>query len=237
MKINTKSFLLFLSLILVVPIFSSENLKFTTIQGSAFPYVAEKVVKEAYRRIGIDIIVDFYPGKRSLILSNEGKKYDGELYRIGGVEKRFPNLIPIPVPIHLLEGMVFTKDTKFDVNGWDSLRPYKIGVRRGIAFTFRGTQGMNSVPVNSNKQLFEMLDKGRLDIVVLARMNALKYFQKTKFPNIKILEPAVEVHKMYHYVHKKNAHLIPKLVLALKDMEKEGLIKQFRNEHIQELLK
>ncbi len=39
---------------------------------------------------------------------------------------------------------------------------------------------------------------------------------------------------MYHYLNKKNKHLVPKLTSVLQDMEKEGLIKKIKDDYIKE---
>lgn len=233
MKTKTIFFLLFLFLL---PLFSSQKLKFAGIHNSIISEITQKVIKEAYSRMGIEISIDYYPAKRSLIISNEGIDYDGELHRIGGIEKNFPNLVPIPIPINLLEGVVVTNKVHFEINGWKSLKPYLIGVRRGIVFTTNGTAGMNRVVLNTNEHLFQMLDAQRIDIVVISRINALKYIPEEQRLKLKILEPPIEVYNMYHYLHKKNAHLIPKLTSILKEMQKEGIIQKIRNDFIKTLI-
>ena len=232
MKVKTIVSLLFLC---VLSLFSSQQLKLVTVQNSVVSHVTHKVIKEAYRRLGLTISLDYYPAKRSLALSNEGVFYDGELHRIGGMEKKYPNLIPIWVPIYLLEGVIVTSGVDFDVKGWDSLNPYSIAVRRGISFTVNGTKGMNRVILNSNEHLFQLLDNQRVDIIVLSRINALKQIQNQKYSNLKILEPPVQVYKMYHYLHKKNAHLVPKLKSVLKDMQEEGVIQKIKSDYIRSL--
>lgn len=232
MKIKTIFFLLFLFLL---PLFSSQKLKFTGIQNSVINEVTLKVLKEAYSRMGIEISIDFYPAKRSLIISNDGINYDGEIHRIGGIEKEFPNLVPISIPINILEGVVVANKVNFMVNGWKSLNPYLIGIRRGIVFTTNGTAGMNRVVLNTNEHLFQMLAAQRIDLVVISRINALKYIPTEQRLKLKILEPPVEVYNMYHYLHKKNAHLIPELTSILKEMQKEGIIHKIRNDYIKHL--
>ena len=132
---------------------------------------------------------------------------------------------------------MLSKKVEFEIKGWESLRPYVIGVRRGIVFTVNGTVGMKRILLNSNEHLLEMLDKGKIDIVVLTRTSALKYLQSRSDLKFKILEPAVEYYPMYHYLHKKNLTLRPKLTQILKEMEEEGFIKKIRENYIQELLK
>ena len=229
MRVKIVLVLLFLSL---MPLFALEKMTFVTVQNSVIVNITQQVMKEAYKQLGIEIKVEYFPAKRALFLANAGKLYDGELHRIHGIEKRFPNLIPVPVPINYLEGVALSYKKDFKINGWESLRPYSIAVRRGIAFTNRGTKGMNRVVLNTNEHLMQMLNAKRIDMVVMSRINALKQLQNEKKSEIIILEPPVEVFEMYHYVHKKNIHLVPKLTSILKQMQKEGKIQKIRDDYI-----
>ncbi|MDM8550323.1 transporter substrate-binding domain-containing protein [Desulfobacterales bacterium HSG2] len=212
---------------------AAEKLNFSSIEGSVNTLISEKVVTEAYRRIGIEVVVRQYPGLRSLKYSNEGET-DGELFRIAGINNKFPNLLMVSVPVNRLEGMVFTKQTKFPVSGWDSLKPYKIGIQRGIKFSHKGTEGMNRSIRDSNEVLFRILNAGRIDIVVMARVNGLKMLRKLKIPGIRALDPPIESYPLYHYLHKKNRHLKPEITATLQEMEKEGLIQKTREQFIAE---
>ncbi len=61
------------------------------------------VMKEAFRRIDIQVEFQSYPVERSLQIANYGKTH-GELSRIKGIDKNYENLIQIPVPnnfVHL----------------------------------------------------------------------------------------------------------------------------------------
>ncbi len=72
---------------------------------------------------------------------------DGEVQRFDGVEKLYSNLIKVEPPITFIEATVFTKLTRFEVAGWESLKPYTIGIIRGIKFAERHTKRMNAVAV------------------------------------------------------------------------------------------
>lgn len=211
------------------PVRAAEKLVFSAIQGSIQTVISEKVVAEAYRRMGIEISVTTYPGKRSLIYANEGKA-DGELFRIAGMDKEFPNLLMVPVPVNTLDGMVYTKEKEFTVKGWESLRPYRIGIRRGVQFSEIGCASMNTTIVNSNEQLFEILDQGKVDIIVITRENGLDVAQRLKMPGIRALEPPIESYPLYHYLHVKNRRLVPQLTAVLQTMEKEGVIRNFQKQ-------
>jgi polar amino acid transport system substrate-binding protein len=234
MKIITIFLCTVLTIYAASPAHGVEKLVFSAIQGSTTTVISKKVVDEMYRRMGIEISAAYYPGKRALIFANEGKT-DGELQRIAGMDQKFPNLLMIPVPVNILEGMVFTKETEFTVNGWESLRPYRIGIRRGIIFSDKGCAGMNTTVVNTNEQLFEILDQGLVDIIVITRLNGLDVAGRLKIPGIRALEPPIETYPLYHYLHVKNKHLAPKLTSVLQAMEKEGVIRHIRKQFMDEL--
>lgn len=116
-----KIILLAVCLVLIaVPLQAAEKLTFSTIEGANNALISGKAVAETYRRIGIETVVGSFPGLRSLVYSNTGET-DGELYRIAGVTEKCPNLLMVPVPVNVQEGMVFTKQTEFAIKGWDRL--------------------------------------------------------------------------------------------------------------------
>jgi len=216
------------------PLFAKDTLIFSAIEGSVNSEISRIVMKEAYQRIGIEIEVKEYPGIRSLETSNAGE-VDGELFRIANVHKKWTNLVMVPTPINKLEGVVFTKEVNFPVKGWESLKPYKIGVRRGIRFTDIGTQGMQRQIVDDNIALFKLLDMGRVDIIVIAFSNGFKILKQLQFSEVKSLHPPVASFPLHHYLHKKHQNLIPKLDAVLQDMAKEGLIQKIREQFLSKL--
>ncbi|MGI2106536.1 substrate-binding periplasmic protein [Shewanella frigidimarina] len=217
-------------------LYAIELVTFSAIENSVNTLICERVLKEAYRRINIDIVINQYPASRSLYLSEKGST-DGELFRIGGQNKKYPNLLQISVPINKLEAVAFTKNAQFTVNGWESLKPYKVGIQRGIRFAEKGTRsikGLYTHVVNSNEQLFSLLEKDRVDVIVIAYLNGLETMQKLKIPGIKLLKPAIETYPLYHYLHKKNEHLQPEITASLQSMKEEGLIQKIRDQVINE---
>jgi polar amino acid transport system substrate-binding protein len=119
-------------LIIIVSITHSEGtIVISTVEGSVSA-IAEKVMAEAYKRIGMKLEVKKLPGERALQASNNGE-VDGELYRKRDIDQTYPNLIVIPVAVVNIDEMVFTKKSKkFAVKSWDSLLPYRVGYRKGI---------------------------------------------------------------------------------------------------------
>ncbi|PCI29428.1 MAG: ABC transporter substrate-binding protein [SAR324 cluster bacterium] len=213
------------------PIVMGKQLELVTIQGSGIAEITSLILRQAYKQIGIGLTITYLPAQRALIESNEGI-VDGEVHRILGIEKRYPNLIRIPVSIWHMKGVVFTKNVTFEVKGWQSLEPYRIGTLRGVKFVENNTQGMNRLRVRDYTQLFLMLADNRLDIVVLAQLSGLKALKATKAEGIRILSPPLTVLKLYHYLHRKNLHLIPEITKALKEMEQQGKIRAIWQQYL-----
>lgn len=186
--------------------------------------VAQLVMVDIYRKLGYDVQFVPRPLKRAVAEANEGL-YDAEVARVAGLEETYPNLIRVPVAIYAVEGVVFTKTKRFPVAGWESLGPYKVGVLRGVQFAEKGTEHLDRRCANSLRALFGMLDMGRVDVVVEARLNGSIALRQFKFQDsIKILEPPLMRLELFHYVHEKNAWLVPKMTELLSRMKQDGTL-------------
>lgn len=211
--------------------FADRKLVFAGIKGSLNTDISMIVLKEVYSKLGIEIELLALPAERALHTSNSGK-IDGEVFRIINVDKRYNNLLMVPTSINKLQGIAFVKNKPFKVEGWQSLKPLKIGGQFGVKFVERGTKGMKRKLVDTNEQLFSMLDRGRVDVAIAAYVNGIKTIKKLQLKEIQALQPSIQDYPLYHYVHKKNSHLIPKLNDILIKMDQSGRIKQIRDDYI-----
>ena len=234
MKIKCLIFMVMVYLVGASPLHAQNQLTFATVQDSANSKINEKVVREAYARLGYDIEVVWLPGVRALEMANNGE-VDGELGRVAGIELRWTSLIMVPTMVNVLEGAVFTKNIEFEVAGWDSLRPYSIGVRRGIQFSDQGTQGMRRQIVNSNQDLFNILRVDRVELIIVSLANGLKQLENIKYTVIKPLKPVIEAYPLHHYLHNKHRDLLPKIDAVLQAMEEEGVIQRIRQQVLDNL--
>jgi len=55
----------------------------------------DKLTREAFSRIGYRVIIKSLPSERALINANKGID-DGEILRIDGIQKMYPNLVKMP---------------------------------------------------------------------------------------------------------------------------------------------
>jgi len=180
------------------------------------------VVKEALRRIGFGLETVRLPAERALINANAGID-DGDLLRIPGLQKTYPNLIQVPEKIIDLEFVVFTKHVEFPVTGWRSLRPYSIAIITGWKVLERNiTEAAALTKVKNVYQLFTLLLKDRVDAIVYSRWLGFGYIRQHHVRGVRILEPPLVRRGAYVYLHKKHQRLVPKLAAALRAMKADG---------------
>lgn len=189
--------------------------------------IAERVLHEAYRRLGMKMVVHKVPGERSLFSADHGQ-VDGELYRKLGMERDYPNLRIVPVPLMTYEIVIFTLGTTFVINGWESLRPFTIGYVKGIKIIEQNTLGMKLEPTATMRQAFLKMGLGRSDIVVANRNSGLAILKEMKIDDVKVLEPPLATFPVFHYLHKKHEALVPKLTLVLQQMQKDKTIEKIQ---------
>lgn len=189
---------------------------------------AFNALQVAYSSIGIEIQRKELPPIRS-ITALEENTIDGLLIRGESVRSQ-SDLIEVPIALAEGEIVVFTKNVEFEVKGWESLRPYFIGIQRGVIQVERGTLGMKTHQVSELELALHMLSLGRLDIVVIPRLPGIRGLKNTGRTDLKMLSPPVQVEKLYHYLHKKHAHLLPQITLALAKLKESGELKKLREQ-------
>lgn len=221
---------------LVVSAAQGQKLTFSAFEGSPGQDMSELILREAYASMGMEIEVLRFPGLRSLDTANKGI-VDGELGRVKAFEHDYPNLVPVPLPVSYLSGTAFSKIDGLKLNGWDSLRGYSIGITRGMKFAEQGTDGMPIVEANSHEQLFQLLDRGRIDVAINPLVNGLGIIEKLGFEGIHALEPPLVHIELYHFLHRRHAALIPEVAETIRKMEASGRIDEIQNQFFRDISK
>jgi polar amino acid transport system substrate-binding protein len=216
----------------------AKTLEFSCIEETPDIEISRLVLSKAYGKLGIDIKIQRLPGLRALIYANEGLT-DGELFRAAGVEDDYVNLVRVNVPINTVDVVVITKNRSFEVTGWQSLKPYYIGVQSGITFiesSISKMEGLKVARVKSSSQLLRMLNNERIDAVVAPRISAILSLADLRFKTMTILEPPLQILPLFHYLNKKHQSLVPELENVLQKMEDDDEIKRIRDEYILNLI-
>lgn len=230
-----KFFIFFFALLYAsIELALGETLVFSAIENSENSNISEQVLREAYRELGKEIKVLHFPGKRALQMSNLGR-VDGELFRIGGLSEDFPNLLQLPTCINLLEGVHVSAYNNYDIKSWEDLEPFIVGVQRGIKFAERGVasvENLRVLTVNHNRQLGSALRNERIQVAVLARLNAIKLLQADPTGTLVVSGTPIVQHKLFHYLNRKHADLAKEIDRVLEKMASTGRIEEIREHYI-----
>jgi len=182
------------------------------------------ILKEAYKRIDEEVTFEFLPGERALLMSDGGRA-DGEMFRVDNLQENYPNLLKVPTSYIEAENVVFTKTLDIHITGYESLKPYIIGFRRGLKTAEFGTEGFsNRQLVTKGEQAFLMLNMGRVDVVIEERLRGWRYVKSLGLKGVIVLEEPVSRVPLFHYLHKKNQSILPKLDEAIQTMHEDGTL-------------
>lgn len=181
----------------------------------------DTVAKEAFKRIGYSLSTVHLPAERGLKNANDGIE-DGELARIKGLEKLYPNIVRVPEKIMDWEFTAFSYKKIPMTKGWKSLLPYSVSFINGWKILEKNVPKQTEVTkVRTTEQLFLMLLKKRADIILFERWSGLLYV-KQHMPLVKIQTPPLATREMFIYLNKKHRKIIPGLTAALRQMKQDG---------------
>jgi polar amino acid transport system substrate-binding protein len=234
LKINAKASYCFLVMLMMCVVLPSNVLADPMIRLANFysdkQSLSEKVLEQVYKRLHIEMSIVYFPAARTLWLANNGT-VDGEVARLAGLEKTYPNLLMVKTPITVISPSVYTKkETYFTVQGWQSLKPYRVAYLRGVKFIERNLNGLSieGEGVATTEQAFIMLEHNRVDVVISDANQTANLLPK--YPDIKMLSPAVDSFPAYHYLNKKHADLVPKVEAVLQQMIDDKTIERLTSE-------
>ncbi|MBF0551427.1 MAG: transporter substrate-binding domain-containing protein [Deltaproteobacteria bacterium] len=194
--------------------------------------LGDRVVREACRRIGVEVKIIMLPSERALMNANEGID-DGNFARIRGITAIYPNLVRVPEEITNFEFTAFTKNLNIQTTDWSSLKPYNVGIVTGWKILENSIVGAKSlVRVKDERVLFNLLAQDKADVVVYDKRQGLVLLNELKLGQIKTLSPALAKRSMYIYLHKRHQALVPELAAAIKAMKEDGTYKKIMDETV-----
>ncbi len=187
---------------------------------------ADQVVAEALKRIGYKLNTVRLPAERALINANRGID-DGDLSRVAGIEKKYPNLIRVPETIMTIDMVLFSKNMpNFVFNGWESVASYSLAIISGWKILEKNFARLGNrveiIKTDNADQSFTLLQKDRVDFIAYSYWSGLGYLKAHNITNITLINPPLASPEFYIYLHKKHKKIIPELTAALKEMKKDG---------------
>ncbi|MEH6405557.1 MAG: transporter substrate-binding domain-containing protein [Sneathiella sp.] len=184
--------------------------------------VTDLQLAEVFKRAGIAMEIEHLPAERSLINADKGID-DGTFLRVSGLNRIYQNLVEVPESFMDFEFVAMSKNGKINIQNWESLQPYSLGIINGWKIVEENTKNAKTVTTVQNvDQLFRLLELDRADIIIYEKLRALVALGKNPIENVVILEPAIVQKPMFLYLNKKHEHLIPKIVDALRSSKADG---------------
>ena len=100
------------------------------------------------------------------------------------------------------------------------LRGHRVGIVRGIQWATEMSEGLSPMIASSAYDLFKLLAQRQIDIALEAELTGHAVLASFSGKGIvKVEKPLIEI-PVYHYVHKKNRHLVEPLHRELEKMNR-----------------
>ncbi|MCG8687850.1 MAG: transporter substrate-binding domain-containing protein [Desulfobacterales bacterium] len=201
--------------------FYSENLP----EGGFFTALS----REAFKRAGYDLKVEFMPWKRALEMAKTGK-YDGILGAYHNTDRETYFVFP-DAAAHNEEVFFQKKGSGISYKTLDDLKPYKIGgLDASAPMKELKEKGFKTEGLTKELSSIKKLHAGRIDLMIMGKQNlnfALKNMADYKpFQDaFEVLEPPFKSYGLYCPISKKRPdanEIVEKFNAALKEMKADG---------------
>lgn len=186
----------------------------------------DRIVAEAFRRIGLAVRLEVMPAERCLVQADQGL-VDGIYARVAGLSEKYPNLVLVPEPVDMFEFVAFTRRSDLRIAGWDDLRPLSVGIITGWKIVEDKTRAVRTrTSVRDEEALFALLQRGRADVVVAGSSASRETIRRMGLKDVRPLSPPLETRPMYLYLNRRHAALVPRLAEALRQMRADGSLER-----------
>lgn len=196
--------------------------------------VSSEILIKAYTRANIHFESQFLPLQEALNLSNSGIT-DDEIARITKITEFAPNLMQVPISIFTVEAVAFSKNISLKINKWADLKGLSLTIIRGAKFIETGTKELQREFVPTFSEAFERLSDDKTEVVVLPRLAAFKIIYEKRMFQIKQISPVLKSLELFHFVHKRNQHLISIIGPILENMKQSGEIDFTRSAYLRKI--
>ncbi len=192
----------------------------------------DEVAAEAMRRVGMELKTVRLPAERGLKNANRGL-IDGEMGRVAGIDKLYPNLIRVPEKIMNWEFVVFSYKPIELKQGWAGLSGRSVAHINGWKILEKNIPASAEVTRTSNaERLFKLLQRNRTDYVVYERWGGRYLLREMLMHDVQMRNPPLAVKGLFMYLHNKHKALVPKLTSALVEMKKDGSYQRLVSKHL-----
>lgn len=196
-------------------------LTLTSIAGVPSAELAGRIMSAAYARLGVQIDIVPLPANRALMMAVKGEAA-GDMMRIAALDGLHPSLVQVSYPLLHGELRAITLDP--GLTHWDrtQLADKRIAIRRGVVIAERATAGMTVAAITDPEQFLPMLERDRVDILVVSDIAGIDPFTDADWSRLRVLDGVVAHFSLHHYLHRRHADLAAPLAEVLAQMDASG---------------
>lgn len=223
---------LYAGALLAQPVMTISSAVFPPFTTQANDGFEDWLIPEMYRRAGFASDVRRLPGQRGLLMVEDGYM-DSTFSRVRGITHHYKHLVQMDEPTFRRDFVVFSKNRELNIENWDSLRPLSIAIINGwkiLEWNIKQYKSLNKV--KDARQLFKLLENGRVDAVVYARYSGLYLIDKLRVNDIFIVGKPLASKDMCVILNEKHRALLPQLNQILRSMKKDGSYQKIFNQTI-----
>ncbi len=194
------------------------------------------VVTEMLHRVGRIPDFEFAEEERGLRALDQGLD-DGNLPRVAGLEKIYPNIRQVPGKVMDFNFQVFSKNHDVVIDSWESMQNYNVAFVTGWKILEKNVKSRTITKVSTSDQLFLVLARDRTELAIYEKWQGLELIRKHGLKGIMALEPPLVTKEVFLYVNKRHEKLIPELAHALEKMKADGSYQRIEERTLGPLLK
>jgi polar amino acid transport system substrate-binding protein len=188
--------------------------------------IYDLIITRLINGLGIKFHINHLPSARSIENLDLGID-DAEYARIEGLGWHYPHIRMVGEPLVDFNFTAFTRDAGIALEGWGDLKNYNVAFLKGWKiYEMHVKETKSLLIVASEKEMFNLLVKGRVDVILYERRRGLDYMRRNGIPGVHALQKPLAVRPMYLYLNEKHEKLIPELENGLRVMKASGEYRQ-----------
>jgi hypothetical protein len=223
----------------VGPVATAQEVNLVRNRDALVQEVAAKLLTDIYKKAGLTAQIVPFPGERATMLTLAGEK-DGEVARVASYFIKNPTLVKVEPSYYHLTTAAFAKAEKgITIATKDDLKRYKVGIVQGVAHAEAATAGLVGVQtINTYRQLYLMLDAGRIDVAIDGGVNNIPSSMKGGEAGLQGVVQVGELARseLFHVLTPAKKDVAPKISAAIKALKNSGELAKMTKRYEEEVL-
>lgn len=192
-----------------------------SLQDTALAVPFQKIVSEAYSRVGLTPRFEPLPLLRSEALLRSGE-LDAELLRSEVGANQIPQALRVGVPLRAIEYYVLRRPPCAARVEGEELTRLRISLPRGSNALESSLPPGTRVPAADPREALRYVHGGMADLAIIPATPVMRAAAERE--GLCAVSTPLAVVPLFHLVHNRHAHLMPRLEAAFSELERNGFM-------------